>query len=295
MAASIVPEIGARLTSVAMFGVLAALVSYIAYRRRFFQLPFALTNSLTYIRLPIVGFIGYLFVSLFSTPAILLLLFYFFADLKDYFLRLPLLMIAVGQTFTLCITTVFLLLFAFLQKKVVIKEIIFGPEKPAFRSQLSHCGMGMVAWLVSFPIAGCLYELTNLLTHFLFGVFAAEQRVVILLQRLAQSPGLLAIMLIAILIGAPIIEEFFFRGILQNYLKCKMRFTWALILSSLIFSLLHLSPGDGWSNLPTASALFTFALYLGFIYERQRSLLAPIALHMTFNSINVMRILLTAV
>ncbi|MBI3211827.1 MAG: CPBP family intramembrane metalloprotease [Simkania negevensis] len=52
-------------------------------------------------------------------------------------------------------------------------------------------------------------------------------------------------------------------------------------------TLFHLSSSQGVGNI----SLFIFALYLGFLYEKQCSLFASIALHMTFNSISVIRIL----
>jgi membrane protease YdiL (CAAX protease family) len=65
----------------------------------------------------------------------------------------------------------------------------------------------------------------------------------------------------------------------------------AIIFSALCFSLFHLAPSQGIGNISLVASLFLFALFLGFIYERQASLFASIGLHMTFNAVSTVRIL----
>ena len=275
-----------------VLGVIALLASLL-FAHFFLKKPKPSPTPPLPLRYPLSGFFLYIACILFASPIALLLLFFFFPTVQEPLLHLPLLATTLGQLFTLSITTVLLLLFVFLQPKHVVHTALFGPNaKASLRFALREWALGMALWLVVFPTAGFVYEIFDLAIYFLCGHFSPEQRALLFLQELKGSPYLLTIMLIAILLAAPFFEEIFFRAIFQNYLKKKMGFSWALLLSSATFSVLHLDPKQGWGNAPLAFALFTFALYLGWIYEKRRSLFAPIALHMTFNSINVMRVLL---
>jgi membrane protease YdiL (CAAX protease family) len=65
----------------------------------------------------------------------------------------------------------------------------------------------------------------------------------------------------------------------------------AILLSALCFALFHFAPSQGIGNISLVGSLFLFALFLGFIYERQASLFASVGLHMTFNTVSTFRIL----
>jgi membrane protease YdiL (CAAX protease family) len=118
-----------------------------------------------------------------------------------------------------------------------------------------------------------------------------EQVAVRYLKLALSSPSMLMIALFMVLFAAPAIEEFLFRGLLQTCLKRFMPIKWAIALSSLCFAFFHFSPSQGIGNISLIASLFTFALYLGFIYERQASLIASFTLHMTFNTVSTLRIL----
>ena len=93
-----------------------------------------------------------------------------------------------------------------------------------------------------------------------------------------------------IVIAAPCIEEFLFRGCLQSFLKQYMSTKGAILFSSLCFSLFHFSLSQGLGNISLCASLFVFALFLGFIYETG-SLFASVGLHMTFNIVSAGRVL----
>ncbi|MGL5263711.1 MAG: lysostaphin resistance A-like protein, partial [Candidatus Rhabdochlamydia sp.] len=120
-----------------------------------------------------------------------------------------------------------------------------------------------------------------------------EQVAVRYLKKSIYSPSQLIPALIMIVCAAPIIEELLFRGCLQSYLKRYMKSSLAIIFSSLCFSVFHFSFSQGIGNVSLLFSLFVFALFLGFIYERQGSLFASIGLHMTLNVVSVVRILLS--
>lgn len=78
-------------------------------------------------------------------------------------------------------------------------------------------------------------------------------------------------------IAAPLFEETLFRGFLLPSLTRYMPVSGAILASSLLFAIAHLSFSE---VLP----LTTLGMVLGFIYSRSRNLLAPMLLHSLWNS-----------
>ncbi len=125
----------------------------------------------------------------------------------------------------------------------------------------------------------------------LFNITTYDQVAVLYLKIAMQSPALLVSMLISILVVAPILEEFLFRGLLQTYLKNYLGKKGAIFVAALLFGLFHFNSAQGVGNISIILSLFSFGCFLGFIYERQGSLLASISLHATFNAVNVLYII----
>lgn len=228
-------------------------------------------------------------------PGALLFLAIFFlsAPLTIYFLQkhftIPsLVLTTLGVSSLSLMMTFFLILFCLLQKKETLRMI----WKNSQTSYFSDIGYGILGWIISFPVATLLMYLAEKMNYLFFGTKATEQAAIHYLRMVAKSPGLLTIALISNIILAPLIEEFVFRGFLQTYLKQKLKFKWALIISSFVFAILHFSFSHGLENFPLLLSLFSLSLVLGFLYEKQQSLVSPITLHMTFNLITVIRILL---
>lgn len=163
--------------------------------------------------------------------------------------------------------------------------------KPSSSSIAQDCLIGAATWIVSFPIVAVIGQIADVLVHILTGFETYEQVAVRYLKNTLHSPSFLVVALILILIIAPAIEELLFRGFLQTYLKQKMARKWAILCSSIAFACLHFSSAQGLGNISLLISLFTFALFLGFIYERQASLFASFSLHVTFNTISTVRIL----
>jgi len=91
-------------------------------------------------------------------------------------------------------------------------------------------------------------------------------------------------LLIAIIctgIIGPILEEFLFRGIVYNHLKTFEEPKTAMILGSLIFALVH-------TNYVNMVYAFLIGLVLIFVYEKYKTLKAPIILHIAANTTNIL-------
>lgn len=81
-------------------------------------------------------------------------------------------------------------------------------------------------------------------------------------------------------IAAPVTEELIFRGCLYGVLR-KSSGRWpAIVVSSIVFALIH-------GHLPALPGLFLLAVGLALVYERCGSLWAPIAMHAAFNGLTI--------
>jgi hypothetical protein len=93
----------------------------------------------------------------------------------------------------------------------------------------------------------------------------------------SQDSVALAIFFFTASIAAPIFEEIIFRGFLLSSLSKYVSVTTAIILSSLLFAIAHLS-------LSEIVPLMTLGIVLGTVYSRSRNLLSSILLHGLWNS-----------
>ncbi len=95
----------------------------------------------------------------------------------------------------------------------------------------------------------------------------------------SQYPQLYeALMLFLLVIYAPVVEEFVFRGFLLQRWGTRWGLRWGLVASSVVFGLLHF-------NNPIGLALF--GLVMGLLYVRSQSLWVPIGCHALNNFIVV--------
>ncbi len=84
---------------------------------------------------------------------------------------------------------------------------------------------------------------------------------------------------ISVVVVAPLLEEFLFRGFLYSQLKVSFLKEWgAVALSSLVWTALHFQYEIG-----ILFFLFLFGLFLGYFRIKYNSLLIPVVLHMLNN------------
>ncbi len=267
------------------FGILAALSHWFSKTRGFFSLPKArFPEKLCRVqgKHVVFAFGIYLFTALFVAPTLARL---FFSK------KLPALETAVFlQLISVSLILVFFGLFTRMEGSLLFQRIWIGEqEKPRL---LRDFALGLVFWFIAFPAVVVVGECADLLIYLFFRVESYEQVAVHFLKTTLGSPLLLSLALFTIMVLAPLIEEWLFRGFLQNFLRDRFGRWPSIFLSALGFALFHLSGAQGWGNLSLALSLFSFSFYIGFIYEKQGTLLAPIGLHMAFNTISSLRILL---
>jgi membrane protease YdiL (CAAX protease family) len=89
-------------------------------------------------------------------------------------------------------------------------------------------------------------------------------------------------------IGAPLAEEFVFRGAFQSAVLRFFARPWiAILMSAAAFAAMHIGDGNP-GNWHAIAALFVLGLGLGIAFEQTRSLTVPITMHMLFNLINIL-------
>ncbi|GAC1573068.1 MAG: hypothetical protein NVS3B18_06340 [Candidatus Dormibacteria bacterium] len=100
--------------------------------------------------------------------------------------------------------------------------------------------------------------------------------------------GYALVALITAVLAAPFVEELFFRGFLLRYLRGRMPIGWAVVISSVIFSVAHFQYGQPTLFLP----IFTTGLILGAIYHYSGSIWPGVLTHATFNLVATIQLLL---
>lgn len=112
---------------------------------------------------------------------------------------------------------------------------------------------------------------------------ATEQVEIFGFDKLSLGWVSIIIILFGMAVITPVKEEFLFRGILHGFLSEKWGFWLGLILSSVIFGLLH--PGYA------ISASIMGAVFVG-LYRLTRSLIVPILLHIVWNAFAVVGLIM---
>ncbi len=96
------------------------------------------------------------------------------------------------------------------------------------------------------------------------------------------------------IVVAPVVEEFFFRGVLFGSLRARHGFWLSAIVSSLAFGAIHYMSGPE-VRLQDALFLVITMVFVAFgfavVYERRKNILAPIVAHATFNIVGFILIM----
>jgi len=94
------------------------------------------------------------------------------------------------------------------------------------------------------------------------------------------------LLFVLVVIGAPIVEELFFRGLVLRSLQARWSDWLALVATSVLFALVHF-------QLVTLPALFLFGMVAGYCAQRTKRLGMSIFAHAGFNATTVVVLLLS--
>jgi uncharacterized protein len=165
-----------------------------------------------------------------------------------------------------------------------VKNIFWGH---GFVKAIRNFSVGVITWLISYPYIIVISQIVAVMMMIKFPAPHAEQVAVQQLKSTFVDPTLFWITTFAVICVVPIIEETIFRGFLQTWLVSNIGRFWGIAIAAFVFAGFHFSTAQGNDNAELLISLFVLACFLGFIFERQKSLYAPIGLHMTFNAVSI--------
>lgn len=285
-------SLGSHLSFFFIFATFGLAMNLIALKKGYFTLPKSFDNRRWLLKDTLFCLIIYLLISFLLAPLVIAFFLKIFGPLKSSPRANNIMKMMLIQCSTIGLNVLGLGLYMTFQNRMKVscfwKDISMRNET----SLIGDWVFGFLTWFLAFPIVVVVHQLCEVINKYLFKTKEIEQVAVRYLKYATEAPIPFAIALFAIVIAAPFIEEFIFRGCIQNTIRQYINSKWAIIISSIIFSAFHYSPYQGMSNFPLLMSLFFFAIYLGFLYEKRRSLYASIAFHMAFNTISVVRILL---
>jgi membrane protease YdiL (CAAX protease family) len=128
--------------------------------------------------------------------------------------------------------------------------------------------------------------------HLLYGMIQTKEPQLHPLIKLAmRQPSLLWLIGVSVVFVAPLVEEFFFRVVLQGWLERRERMAThernvvpllaagaaPILTSSVLFAMAHIGQ---W---PAPVPLFVLALVLGYLYHQTHRLLPSLVVHVLFN------------
>jgi membrane protease YdiL (CAAX protease family) len=266
-----------------IFGLIGLITNSIAWKKGFYTWsmypapPIAFRN------------VGYLFAIYIGVTYVLSS--YFGALLQKYSETTTTSMIVFLQYVLIGFMLVGFYVYCHTQAKDVFAKIWKNPDVQPPTSPLYDFILGVMAWLVAFPVVQVVGQLMDMFLLVIFRFEGYEQVAVKYLKTTLENPAMTILALISIVIIAPLVEEFLFRGALQTYLKRHFQPKTAIVITSVCFGLFHFSPEQGFGNISLIASLFVFGIFLGYVYEKQGSLYASIGLHLIFNFISSVRIL----
>jgi membrane protease YdiL (CAAX protease family) len=101
-----------------------------------------------------------------------------------------------------------------------------------------------------------------------------------------QSVKLMSLSSLYILVTAPVSEEILFRGVLYSAMRSRYPTLVSLIISNVVFTAAHL-------QLKLAPVHFIVGVAATCLFEKRKSLIAPISFHITANAMTFLATLLT--
>jgi membrane protease YdiL (CAAX protease family) len=143
--------------------------------------------------------------------------------------------------------------------------------------------LAFVASICVLPVAWGLQQLSGLVLNS-FHHAPELQQVIVELQKPDVTVAQQVFLGFLALVGAPIIEEMLFRGILYPTIKRAGYPKIALWSTSILFALIH-------QNVLAFLSLVFLAVILTMLYEETENLLAPIFAHSFFNAANFLMLL----
>ncbi len=163
-----------------------------------------------------------------------------------------------------------------------VRERIWGSG-----NQLKHFLKGLLYCILVYPIVMTIVQGVHLAVDW-YGIKPVQEQVALAqLKGLQNHPWLFWSFAVAIVTLVPLVEEFLFRGLVQNYLSNRIGALAAIVVTSILFAFFHYSALQGATNIELMVGLFIYSYCIGLFYMREGSLWTPIAMHALFNAFTI--------
>jgi membrane protease YdiL (CAAX protease family) len=158
----------------------------------------------------------------------------------------------------------------------------------AIRMHRSDVGRGLLLSLGARAVAVVVVSLVALLAPRLAGTQSG------VFELVAEDRAALVALALMLVIGAPVIEEIFFRGLLLRSLRCRLTVPLAIAVQALAFGAVHVDPAQGWGNVGVVVTLVAVGVVLGIAAEHYRRLGPSMWAHAWFNLLPAALLVLSA-
>ena len=156
---------------------------------------------------------------------------------------------------------------------------VFGLDRMPVRRSLL---LGIALLVSALPMVFAVDYIASILLK--VNTTTDTQEVIRIFENSSTAARRVPIILLAVVV-APVTEELAFRGYLYGVIKRYLGAVPALVLSGILFALIHL-------NLPSFFPLLVLASVFALAYEVSGSLLVPMTMHALFNAFSLILVLL---
>ncbi|HYC99937.1 MAG TPA: CPBP family intramembrane glutamic endopeptidase [Phycisphaerales bacterium] len=169
------------------------------------------------------------------------------------------------------------------------RRLVIQPFDPS-PARIPALGGQAVLWgLVVLPIVFSLGLAARWLSEWLGQ--PVDSAAHLMLKRIVEpsgDPAWRMCLIASAVIGAPVIEEFCFRALLQRGVMTLTRSAWpAIVFTSALFTVMHVGSIPAGSFWAAATVIFSLSVLLGLLFARTGSVVTVIVVHGMFNAANI--------
>ncbi|MFZ4773150.1 MAG: CPBP family intramembrane glutamic endopeptidase [Chlamydiia bacterium] len=152
--------------------------------------------------------------------------------------------------------------------------------------------MGATIFIVAFPLLSFFQSFVEWILVSYFNMEVPKQFFIDFIKQIRTNIPLVIFTFTLVCIIVPLYEEFLYRANIQNWLRNYLPPFWAIFCTSLLFSISHFFTVDTiQGKCLIISSIFIASMYLGFAYERQRSLISSFTFHALINTLTFVQAL----
>lgn len=197
-----------------------------------------------------------------------------FQYLLSQFLKVP----PLDKRLSMVLDTVFMDIFILL---IIIRFVVVKYNQKiaalgiSFKNITQNVAIALYSYLAFLPILAAVFLLIVLITQLLH--YTPPQEAIYELMFKEKRPYLLIIISGMVSFIGPVVEEVFFRGFFYSALKKNLNAIKAILISAVIFSLLH-------TNLMAFAPIVVLGMFLAYLREKTGSLIPSICVHIIHNA-----------